>query len=57
MKPVKSVLKYEFGDDIALTEADFVARSDAFFAAIEKKYSWTRVFEREIRWPPTSTAK
>jgi hypothetical protein len=38
MKPATSVLKYEVGDQIALTEEDFVAISKAFFAEIESKY-------------------
>ncbi len=38
MKPATSVLKYDVGDQIALTEKDFVAISKAFFAEIESKY-------------------
>ena len=36
--PAKSVLKYKVGDEITLTEADFVRLSDAFFAEIESKF-------------------
>jgi hypothetical protein len=38
MKPDTSVLGLEVGDPIQIREADFVALSDAFFAAIEAKY-------------------
>ncbi|TQR20846.1 hypothetical protein [Psychrobacillus vulpis] len=34
----KSVLKYENGDEIKLTEEDFVQQSTAFFAEIESKF-------------------
>jgi hypothetical protein len=34
----KSVLKLEVGDDVRLTEADFVRLAKAFFAEIEKRY-------------------
>lgn len=33
-----SVLKYEVGDEIKLSEAEFVALSTAFFEEIERKY-------------------
>ena len=33
-----SVLKYEIGDKIKLTEADFTRLSSAFFVEIENKY-------------------
>lgn len=36
--PEKSVLGLKVGDDIKLSEADFVRLSKAFFAEIEKKY-------------------
>jgi hypothetical protein len=36
--PDKSVLKYRIGDEIKLTEADFIRLSAAFFADIERKY-------------------
>lgn len=36
--PAKSVLKYRIGDEIKLTEADFIRLSAAFFADIERKY-------------------
>jgi len=38
MKPEASVLHHEVGDPIHLTEGDFVALADTFFAAIEAKY-------------------
>lgn len=34
----KSVLKYRVGDEIKLSEADFILISSAFFAEIERKY-------------------
>jgi hypothetical protein len=37
-KPEQSVLKYEIGDTIALSDPDFARLADAFFAEIEKKY-------------------
>ena len=39
LKPATSVLGYEVGDEISLTEADFVRLGDAFFAEIESKYA------------------
>jgi hypothetical protein len=36
--PAKSVLKYRIGDEIKLTEADFILLSAAFFAEIERKF-------------------
>ena len=39
MKPEKSVLKLEVGDEINLTEGDFVRLADAYFDAIEAKFS------------------
>ncbi len=35
----KSLLKLQVGDEVRLTEVDFVRLSKAFFAEIEKKYS------------------
>jgi hypothetical protein len=39
LKPEKSVLGYAVGDDIRLTEVDFLKLADAFFDAMEQKYS------------------
>jgi hypothetical protein len=39
MKPDQSVLGYEVGDRIALTEKDFSRLSKAFFAEIETKFA------------------
>ena len=39
LPPEKSLLKLQVGDQVRLTEADFVRLSRAFFAEIEKKYS------------------
>ena len=38
LPPEKSVLKLRVGDDVKLSEADFVRLCKAFFAEIEKKY-------------------
>ena len=35
----KGLLKLQVGDEVRLTEADFVRLSKGFFAEIEKKYS------------------
>ncbi len=37
--PAKSVLKYAIGDQVKLTEEDFVRLSDAFLSEIETKFS------------------
>lgn len=39
LPPEKSVLKLRVGDDVKLSEADFVRLFRAFFAEIEKKFS------------------
>ena len=39
LPPEKSLLKLQVGDQVRLTESDFVRLSRAFFAEIEKKYS------------------
>lgn len=39
MDPEKSVLHYKVGDEIRLSESDFVKLSGAFFTEIEKRYS------------------
>jgi hypothetical protein len=39
LSPDKSVLKYQFGDEIKLTEADFLLLSKAFFAEIVSKFA------------------
>lgn len=39
LDPSTSVLHHQFGDEIRLSQADFVALSDAFFAEIERKYA------------------
>src|SRR5215212_7133678 len=38
LKAATSVLGYEVGDDINVSEADFVRLSEAFFAEIESKF-------------------
>ncbi len=38
LPPEKSLLGLEVGDDVKLSEAEFVRLSKAFFAEIEKKY-------------------
>jgi hypothetical protein len=38
LSPDKTVLKYHRGDRIKLSEADFVALSQAYFSEIEAKY-------------------
>lgn len=35
----KSILGYHVGDEIRVTEAEFVRLSDAFFSEMEKKYT------------------
>src|SRR5881409_944116 len=39
LPPERSPLKLQVGDEVRITEADFVRLSKAFFAEIEKKYS------------------
>jgi hypothetical protein len=39
LAPERSVLKLKQGDEVKLTEDDFVRLSEAFFAEIERKYS------------------
>jgi hypothetical protein len=39
LKPEKSVLKYQFGDEIKVTEEDFLRIRDAYFAEVESKFS------------------
>jgi hypothetical protein len=37
LPPEKSVIKFKVGDQVKLSEADFVRRSTAFFAELEQK--------------------
>ena len=39
LSPEKSVLKHQLGDEIKLTEADFLRISEAFFEEIERKFA------------------
>ena len=39
LAPEKSVLKLKVGDEVKLSEGDFVRLAAAFFAELEKKYS------------------
>ena len=39
LPPEKSVLKLRVGDDVELSEAEFLRLSKAFFAELERKYS------------------
>jgi hypothetical protein len=39
LNPAKSVLNYEVGDEIRLSETDFLRLAEAYFAEIESKYS------------------
>ena len=39
LKPAESLLKYEVGDEIKLSEDDYVLLSEAFFAEIEVRYT------------------
>ncbi len=38
LSPARSVLKHQVGDEIRLSEADFLLLSKAFFVEVEKKY-------------------
>lgn len=38
LSPAKSVLKYQVGHEIKLTEADFLLISEAFFSEIKSRY-------------------
>jgi hypothetical protein len=38
LDPARSILKFQFGDEIRLNESDFRLLSDAFFAELERKY-------------------
>jgi hypothetical protein len=39
LTPAKSVLKYEYGDEIRLDEAAFVRLAEAFFTEMQRKFS------------------
>lgn len=38
LPPEKSLLQFKAGNEVKLTETDFVRLSEAFFAELEKKY-------------------
>lgn len=39
LDPARSILKYQVGEEIKLTQADFMRLAEAFFVEIESKYS------------------